>query len=207
MEDVLKVFHRDFDDGTVPVCMDESSKQLTRETRAPLPTRPRPAGHLRFRIRAQRRGEPVHGARFACGMARSRGDGPPRETRFRASSPEHGGCPCPGQEDRAGDGQPEHAQAVRSLQGLPRRRGLAPRGPLRSSPHAQHGSWLNMAEIEIGVLSRQCLARRIPDHETLERETAAWRARRSTVATLVDWRFRTEDARVKLKSLYPTIPC
>ena len=60
-----------------------------------------------------------------------------------------------------------------------------------------------MAETEIGVLSRQCLARRIPDHETLERETAAWRARRSTVATLVDWRFRTEDARAEAEVALP----
>ena len=77
---------------------------------------------------------------------------------------------------------------------------LPDRFEVRHTP--KHGSWLNMAEIEIGVLSRQCLARRIPDHET-----AAWQARRSTVATLVDWRFRTEDARLNLKSLYPTIPC
>ncbi len=64
-----------------------------------------------------------------------------------------------------------------------------------------------MAEIEIGVLSRQCLARRIPDRETLEREVAAWQARRNAAATPGDWRFRSEDAQVELKSLYPIIPC
>ena len=137
MEDVLKVYHRDFDDGTVLVCADESGKQLTRETRAPLPTSPGQAGHLRLRMRAQRRGEPVHGARSVSGMTPRRGDGPPRETRFCASSPELGGCPCPGREDRAGDGQPELAQAVRPLQGLLSRPGFAPRGLLRSSPNAQ----------------------------------------------------------------------
>ena len=65
----------------------------------------------------------------------------------------------------------------------------------------------DMAVIETGVQFRQCLARRIPDRETLEREVAAWQARRNAAATPVDWRFRTEDARAKLKSLYPTIPC
>ncbi len=82
---------------------------------------------------------------------------------------------------------------------------LAGRFEVHHTP--KHGSWLNMAEIEIGVLSRQCLARRIPDRETLEREVAAWQARCNAAATPVDWRFTTEDARVKLKSLYPTIPC
>ncbi len=82
---------------------------------------------------------------------------------------------------------------------------LADRFEVHHAP--KHGSWLNMAEIETGVQSRQCLARRIPDRETLEREVAAWQARCNAAATPVDWRFRTEDARVKLKSLYPTIPC
>ena len=62
-----------------------------------------------------------------------------------------------------------------------------------------------MAEIEINVLSRQCLSRRIPDRETLEREVAAWEERRNASAKPVDWRFKTADARVKLKSLYPSI--
>ena len=66
-------------------------------------------------------------------------------------------------------------------------------------------SWLNMAEIEINVLSRQCLDRRIPDRGTLVGEVAAWQERRYASAKPVNWRFRTEDARIKLKSLYPSI--
>jgi hypothetical protein len=66
-----------------------------------------------------------------------------------------------------------------------------------------HGSWLNMAEIEISALVRQCLKRRLPDAETLSREVAAWEAERNRVGTSVDWRFRTENARIKLRSLYP----
>ena len=69
----------------------------------------------------------------------------------------------------------------------------------------KHGSWLDMAEIEIGVMSRQCLDRRIPDQRTLRREAAAWQDRRNQEAIKVDWRFTTADARIKLKSLYPSI--
>ena len=69
----------------------------------------------------------------------------------------------------------------------------------------QHGSWLNMAEIEIGVMVRQCLDRRIPDQSVLRREVAAWQQQRNQDAIRVDWRFTTADARIKLKSLYPSI--
>ena len=69
----------------------------------------------------------------------------------------------------------------------------------------KHGSWLNMAEIEIGVLARQCLDRRIPDQEVLRREVEAWQGQRNRETMRVDWRFTTEDARIKLKSLYPSI--
>ena len=69
----------------------------------------------------------------------------------------------------------------------------------------KHGSWLDMAEIEIGVLSRQCLNRRIPDQETLRREINAWQAERNQKKICVDWRFTTADARIKLMSLYPSI--
>lgn len=69
----------------------------------------------------------------------------------------------------------------------------------------KHGSWLDMAEIELGVLATQCLDRRIGDMGTLTREVAAWQARRNTAECKVDWRFTTADARIKLKRLYPSI--
>jgi transposase len=69
----------------------------------------------------------------------------------------------------------------------------------------KHGSWLNMAEIELSVLSRQCLDRRIPDQESLGRETSAWTERRNTANATIEWRFTTADARIKLKKLYPTL--
>ncbi len=69
----------------------------------------------------------------------------------------------------------------------------------------KHGSWLDMAEIEIGVMVRQCLDRRIPDQSVLRREAGAWQQQRNQNAIRVDWRFTTSDARIKLKSLYPSI--
>lgn len=68
-----------------------------------------------------------------------------------------------------------------------------------------HGSWLNMVEVELSVLVRQCLKRRIPDTETLGREVEAWCEERNHLGASVEWRFRTEDARIKLRKLYPSI--
>ena len=69
----------------------------------------------------------------------------------------------------------------------------------------EHGSWLNMAESELAILSGQCLDRRIPDQATLQREVAAWLHRRNTYHAKADWRFTTADVRIKLKSLYPVL--
>lgn len=69
----------------------------------------------------------------------------------------------------------------------------------------KHGSWLNMAEIELSVLSRQCLDRRISDKQSLQREVTAWSERRNRESRKIDWQFTTADARIKLKRLYPSI--
>ena len=69
----------------------------------------------------------------------------------------------------------------------------------------KHGSWLNIAEIELSVMSGQCLDRRIPDRETLAAEVAVWEVERNALGGPVNWRFTTEDARIKLKRLYPSI--
>lgn len=69
----------------------------------------------------------------------------------------------------------------------------------------RHGSWLNMAEVELSVLGRQCLRRRIPDQPTLRREVRAWETSRNAKSSTVDWRFTTENARIKLKRLYPSL--
>jgi hypothetical protein len=69
----------------------------------------------------------------------------------------------------------------------------------------KHGSWLNMAEIELSVLARQCLDRRIADRQTLAEEVGAWEAERNAYDSSIDWRFTTQEARIKLKHLYPEI--
>jgi hypothetical protein len=69
----------------------------------------------------------------------------------------------------------------------------------------KHGSWLNVAEMELSVLARQCLDRRIPDLDTLRREVDAWEQHRNAAVVKVNWQFTSTDARVKLKKLYPTI--
>lgn len=69
----------------------------------------------------------------------------------------------------------------------------------------KHGSWLNMAEIELSVLARQCLAERMESKSILQEQVAAWQQRRNTSGVRIDWRFTTEDARIKLKKLYPNV--
>ena len=80
-------------------------------------------------------------------------------------------------------------------------RRLASRLEIHSTP--KHGSWLNIAEIELSALTLQCLDRRMPDLETLIQETMQWEQRRNATQKGVDWQFSTKDARIKLKRLYP----
>ena len=103
---------------------------------------------------------------------------------------------------RAGDGQPEHdvpGSLYEAFEPAEARR-IAERLEIHYTP--KHGSWLNMAEIEIGVSSAW---RRIPDRDFLRNEVKAWQNCRNREAVAVDWRFTTDDARIKLKSLYPSI--
>ena len=69
----------------------------------------------------------------------------------------------------------------------------------------EHGSWLNIAEIELSVLARQCLSERMNDKENLQKQVAAWQERRNASTVTIDWRFTTDDARIRLKKLHPTI--
>jgi hypothetical protein len=82
-------------------------------------------------------------------------------------------------------------------------RRLAQRLEIHYTP--KHGSWLNVAEIELKALSTQCLARRIPNIEQLRHEVGAWEKARNHATVLVNWRFSTPNARIKLKHLYPQI--
>jgi hypothetical protein len=69
----------------------------------------------------------------------------------------------------------------------------------------KHGSWLNVAEIELSILARQCLAERIPDKKTLQKQVQAWKDNRNNRTACIDWQFTTKDARIKLKRLYPKL--
>ena len=82
-------------------------------------------------------------------------------------------------------------------------RRLAERLEIHYTP--EHGSWLNMAEIENSAMARQCLSRRVPTVEVMKAETTAWHKERNEAGAAADWRFRTEDARIKLRRLYPNI--
>ena len=101
----------------------------------------------------------------------------------------------------SGDGQPHPPSEYEAFDPTEARR-IAERLEIHYTPKL---SWLNMAEIELGVLSRQCLDRRIPDQRVLRGEVAAWARKRNRDGIRVDWRFTTADARIKLKSLYPSI--
>ncbi len=106
---------------------------------------------------------------------------------------------------RAGSGQPEHhtpASLYEAFEPAEARR-IGERFEWHYSP--KHGSWLNLAESALAVVSGQCLARRIPDAATLKSKVDAWRKRRNTHNARAKWHFTTADARVKLKSLYPAL--
>jgi hypothetical protein len=99
---------------------------------------------------------------------------------------------------------PEHPHAGVAVCGVPAGRGQAASQSAGAALHPRHGSWLNMAELELAMLAGQCLDRRLADRATLEQEVAAWQAARNRAGRGVNWRFTTEDARIKLKHLYPT---
>ena len=202
MEDVLGLYAEPYDPARPAVCFDEASKELHAEVRPPQPAAPgRPA---RRDYEYARRGtanlfvavEPLAGVRrvtgrrtaadFAEQMRRLCDEWYPEAATIRVvldNLNTHG----PG--SLFGAFAPEEAWR------------LARRLEFRDTP--KHASWLNMAELELSVLSRQCLSRRIADAETLTREVAAWEGRRNGMRAKIEWTYRPADARVKLSHLYP----
>ena len=206
MEDVLEVYTRPYDPLRPQVCLDECSKQLVAETRSPLPAEPGQAE--RFDYEYERCGtanlfmlsEPLAGKRHAKVTERR------TAVDFAHVIRDLLDVHYPGAEKvvLVMDNLNTHTPASLYQAFAPEEaRRLAARLEIHHTP--KHGSWLDMAEIELGVLATQCLDRRIGDRETLTREVAAWQARRNTAACKVDWRFTTADARIKLKRLYPSI--
>lgn len=204
MEDMLAVYTRPLDPAHPLVCMDESSKQLVGQVRAPRLVAPgRPAVED---CEYERRGTanlfllsaPLLGWRtIAVTARRTRSDW---AHLLRALVDEH--FPNAPRITLVLDNLNTHdpASLYQTFPPAEARR-ILERLEIHYTP--KHGSWLNMAEIEFSVLNRQCLDRRIADMETLEAEVAAWVAGRNADAATIDWRFTTDDARIKLKHLYP----
>ena len=206
MEEVLAVYTRPYDPTHPVVCLDETSKQLVSETRTPLPAEPGQPERVDYEYERQGTAnlfmavEPLTGQRHVT--VTDRRTAVDFAQVVKALLEVH----YPHAEkvvlvlDNLNTHKPaalyqafEPAVAWRLLERL----------DIHHTP--KHGSWLNMAEIELSVLSQQCLNRRIPDTATLTREVAAWQQARNADPRPVNWRFTTADARIKLKRLYPSI--
>ena len=206
MEDVIEVYHRPHDPDRPVVCLDETSKQLIVETRTPIPAKPgRPK---RVDYEYQRNGTanlfmlfaPLEGWRDVT-VTDQRAAVDYAQV-LKALSDTH--FPQAGKIVLVQDNLSTHKPAS-LYQAFPaaEARRLVERFEWHYTP--KHGSWLDMAESELSVLSCQCLDRRIPDKETLTKEVAAWRKQRNKTNAKADWQFTTADARIKLKRLYPTL--
>ena len=206
MEEVLDVYTRPYDPKRPMVCMDETSKQLIGETRLPLPSR---SGQLqRYDYEYVRHGvsnlfmlfEPLQARRYV--KVTDRRTSQDWAQLMRQLVDEH--YPEAEVVTLVLDNLNTHTPASLYQTFEPEEaRRIARRLEIHYTP--KHGSWLNMAEIELSVLSRQCLDRRIPDQTTLAQEVAGWQDGRNRAGATVDWRFTTDDARIKLKKLYPSI--
>lgn len=206
MEDVLEVYQRSFTDDEVLVCLDETSKQHIKETRMPLPARPGEPEKYDFEYERN-------------GVSNLFMLSAPLEGWRHVKITDHHTKVDWAQviKELVDEHYPEKKKIVLVMDNLnthkvsslyaafkpEEARRIAERLEIHYTP--KHGSWLDMAEIEIGVMARQCLNRRIPDQNTLKREIKAWQDERNKKGIRVNWRFTTQDARVKLKSLYPTI--
>ncbi len=206
MEDILDVYQGDYDARHPLVCMDESSKQLLAEVREPVPGAPGQVA--RYDSEYVRNGTqnvflafaPLQGWRDVTITAqRTKQDW---AHYMRTLVDVH--FPAAERITVVLDNLNTHTLASLYATFAPAEaRRIARKLDLHYTP--KHGSWLNMAEIELSVLSRQCLNRRIADADSLQREVTAWMVARNASATTVDWRFTTDDARTKLSRLYPTI--
>jgi hypothetical protein len=205
MEDVLDVYRRPRDPGRPLVCLDESSKQLLAETREPIPMKPGRAARSDYEY--QRNGTanlfmvfaPLEGWRHV--KVTERRTAVDYARMLKEIADKH--FPKAGKIVLVQDNLNTHKPASLYEAFAPAEaRRLVERFEWHYTP--KHGSWLDMAESELGVLAKQCLDRRIPDKITLIREIAAWTKRRNKRHSKADWQFTTADARVKLKHLYPT---
>src|SRR5438094_9218221 len=204
MEDVLDVYQRPGDPKRPLVCLDETSRQVLADVRAPLPPQPgRPARHDPEYAREEVVNLFLVTAPL-CGWRQVRVSQQRTRIDFAQCIKELVDVHFPAAErlvlvlDQLNTHSP--ASLYEAFPPAEAKR-LADKVEIHYTP--KHGSWLNMAEIELGVLAGQCLDRRLPDRATLEQEVAAWVAERNAAIRTIDWRFTTDDARIKLKRLYP----
>jgi hypothetical protein len=204
MEDILDLYAATHTPEEPLICMDESSKQLLRDEQPAEPLAPgRPA---REDYHYERRGvqsifmffDPVRGwRRTSCRESRTRVDWAEEIRRLLDEDYPHARkvkLVC--------DNLNTHDIASLYL-AFPAAEAHRLRQRLEIHYTPRSGSWLNVAEIELGVLTRQCLDRRIGSPPELEHELAAWETQRNTDASVVKWRFTTADARIRLRHLYP----
>jgi len=205
MEDILAVYQRVYAEHEVLVCMDETSKQQVQETRLPLASEP--GSPEKYDYEYERNGVSNLFMLFA----------PLEGWRHVKVTDRHTKIEWANLIKELVDEHYPDKKIILVMDNLnthklgslyeafapEEARRIAGRLEIHYTP--KHGSWLDMAEIEIGVMNRQCLNRRIPDQDTLRAELKAWQVQRNDKAIRVNWRFTTEDARIKLKSLYPSI--
>ena len=206
MEDVLDVYARPLDAKRPLVCFDETNKQQVGEVQAPLPLAP--GQPTRYDSEYVRNGVSNLFMFFAPLLNWRH-----VKVTDRRTSADWAHC----MQDLVDVHFPDAERIVVVLDNLSTHTAAAlyttfePAEAKRIWDHLEihytpkRGSWLNMAEIELSVLARQCLNRRIPDQPSLRREVAAWEANRNTQRATVSWQFTTADARIKLKRLYPVI--
>ncbi len=206
MEDVLDVYPQPLDPKHPQVCFDESSKQQVKEVRTPVPVAPgQPA---RYDTEYERNGV-SNLFMFFCPLLNWRHV----KVTDQRTAVDWAECmrelvdvhfPAAERITVVLDNLNTHTPAALYAAFAPAEaKRIWDKLEFHYTP--KHGSWLNMAEIELSVLSRQCLERRIPDQATLITEVAAWEADRNARQATVHWRFTTADARIKLKHLYPVI--
>ena len=206
MEDVLEVYHRPFDPARPVICMDEKPINLHEEVQKPVPAQPgRPEKHD---YEYKRKGV-ANGFMFTepLGMWRRVTITETRTKQDWAHQMQHlldVDYPDAEKVILVCDNLNTHVPGA-FYETFPPEKAQALLSRLEIHYTPKHGSWLNMAEIELSALTSQCLDRRIPTIEMLRTETDAWNRKRNQSQKGVDWQFTTEDARIKLKWLYPMI--
>ena len=206
MEDVLEVFHRPYDPARPQVCLDETSKQLVAESRPSIPMR---------RGQCKRMDPEYHRCGVASVFMLSEALAGKRYVRVRSQRTQVDFAeiirelcdelyPAAEKIVLVMDNLNTHtiASLYEAFEPVMARR-LAEKLEIHHTP--KHGSWLNMAEIELSVLSRQCIKDYFENIEQLAERISVWERKRNDEQTGIDWRFTTADARIKLRKLYPSI--